>query len=410
MPILWIQKICAFKKMLLELLKPHVQSMSRISRHSRREFCGISLGATALMIPGLINAQVPDPKQILALSRNFEFNLYHARIGNRIPWGSIVSAFEGTQFSPRPDPKQSNSWYFGQFSGWAALLEPDLNAGDQADRIRGTAKLGFDSAELVWENEQVLTILFKLLKTQNLVLGLAWRQTPLNAFVWADESARGLTPNLFRGRDQEFVVQQPSELKRIISDGIQISQAILKVNSAFEFRKAWAKPGEVDQAAFSVFLRYLQGQAPAELTFNWASKKLTYNPPDEWVERYSVVVDWRQEDDATAAGFAQSLSASNPMLVQVKDEIIWLNYKGKSKAVTAKQIGKERYVVIHAVAELLRGDFEIRVTVDSRGSDTHAFAIAPSSFWSALDSRLGAKAHQVIRPIKPHEGFYSWRR
>jgi hypothetical protein len=125
------------------------------------------------------------------------------------------------------------------------------------------------------------------------------------------------------------------------------------------------------------------------------------------------LVDWREEDDAIV-GYAEDILQTGlaAELVGIDDDpgfALYISHKGKREQVPLVAGNEDRHITLHAVNALLRPGHEIRVCVDSRGSDTLAFLPLAGADWTALEARFGNKVAAHFRKIEAHPNLFTER-
>jgi hypothetical protein len=127
------------------------------------------------------------------------------------------------------------------------------------------------------------------------------------------------------------------------------------------------------------------------------------------------LVDWREEDDAIV-GYCEDILKTGDLAAELIEidadpgfEIYILH--GANRVKVPLVVGPEdRHITLHTLNELLKPAFEIRVCVDSNGSDTLAFLPLSASDWSALEGRFGANVAKHFRRIEQRPNLFteSW--
>ncbi len=105
-------------------------------------------------------------------------------------------------------------------------------------------------------------------------------------------------------------------------------------------------------------------------------------------------IDWRQDDDSipescesvlrTGALSGELLSADTDRGYEV-----YVRYRDRRLKVPLTYSGADRHITLCTLNQALAPDYEIRLCVDSHGSDTLAFLPLAASEWSALEQRFG---------------------
>jgi hypothetical protein len=126
------------------------------------------------------------------------------------------------------------------------------------------------------------------------------------------------------------------------------------------------------------------------------------------------LVDWRDEDDAIV-GYAEDILQTGDLsteLVGIDDEpgfALYVSHKGKRDKVPLVAGKEDRHITLDTLNRLLQPEYEIRVSIDSRGSDTLGFLPLPAADWTALESRFGKKVAAHFRKIEAHPNLFTER-
>jgi hypothetical protein len=126
------------------------------------------------------------------------------------------------------------------------------------------------------------------------------------------------------------------------------------------------------------------------------------------------LVDWREEDDAIV-GYAEDILQTGDLsaeLVGIDDEpgfALYVSHKGKRDQVPLVAGKEDRHITLDSLNRLLQPEYEIRVSIDSRGSDTLGFLPLPAADWTALESRFGKKVAAHFRKIEAHPNLFTER-
>lgn len=130
-------------------------------------------------------------------------------------------------------------------------------------------------------------------------------------------------------------------------------------------------------------------------------------------DRDSVfLVDWREEDDAIV-GYCERILKTGQLrgeIVDVDDDPGFEIYieRGPRRVKVPLVVGPEdRHITLFTLNQLLMPDYEIRVCVDSNGSDTLAFLPLSSADWSKLEARFGNVVRTRFRKIEEHPNLFT---
>ena len=130
-------------------------------------------------------------------------------------------------------------------------------------------------------------------------------------------------------------------------------------------------------------------------------------------DRQSVFfVDWREEDSAIVE-YCESILKTDDLaaeMVEIDTEPgfeIYISHRGQRVRVPLVVGLEDRHITLFTLNELLKPAFEIRVCVDSNGSDTLAFLPLSSSDWSALEHRFDAKVAKHFRRIDERPNLFT---
>ena len=130
-------------------------------------------------------------------------------------------------------------------------------------------------------------------------------------------------------------------------------------------------------------------------------------------DRASVfLVDWREEDDAIVGLCEQILKTGqlSAEVVDIDDDPgfeIYINRGRRRMKVPLVISTQDRHITLYTLNQLLTPDYEIRVCVDSNGSDTLAFLPLSSTDWSKLEARLGGKVDKRFRKIEQRPNLFT---
>ena len=202
-----------------------------------------------------------------------------------------------------------------------------------------------------------------------------------------------------------FVASQQADFDRLIAEAIALDRAIL---ASTEGREGWADEIDQDEEAREAFVSYIAGKNHEPTTYVWGGQVVTpdgshSNDLGPFIGRYGDRIDWRQDDSTIVTCFAKRLKRPRLTLGPSNDTLEIL-FGESARTLTFGQIGKDRYVTLRALNEVLAPHFQIR-RLGSQTSDTHYFLLAPSWLWTHLEDHDGGKLRRLISAIGPRDGF-----
>ncbi|MEK3900090.1 MULTISPECIES: hypothetical protein [unclassified Paenibacillus] len=119
---------------------------------------------------------------------------------------------------------------------------------------------------------------------------------------------------------------------------------------------------------------------------------------------YSVIVDWREEDEEIIRLFGKRLP-DETVEVTSTDKGLDITYNGQVHSIALTFTGQDRYITIRGFQELIRDKYEIRLFEASYFSDTHEFLILPKRQWEELDARYPVRSGEIFRVIDEELDF-----
>jgi hypothetical protein len=126
------------------------------------------------------------------------------------------------------------------------------------------------------------------------------------------------------------------------------------------------------------------------------------------------LVDGHEEDDAIVE-YCESVLGTGSLTAELNNVDtdlgieIHISYAGKRVRVPLSGGPEDRHITLLTLNKVLAPDYEIRVCVDSNGSDTLAFLPLLSTDWSALDARYGHRVEAHFRRIEDHPNLFTER-
>ncbi|WP_238654382.1 hypothetical protein [Paenibacillus piscarius] len=125
---------------------------------------------------------------------------------------------------------------------------------------------------------------------------------------------------------------------------------------------------------------------------------------EQFTFAYSVIVDWREEDEEIVRLFGKRLP-DETVEVTSTDKGLDVTYNGQLHSIALTFTGKDRYITIRGFQELIRDKYEIRLFEASYFSDTHEFLILPKRQWEKLDARYPVRSREIFRVIDEELDF-----
>jgi hypothetical protein len=191
-----------------------------------------------------------------------------------------------------------------------------------------------------------------------------------------------------------------SDFDRLIAEAFALDRVI---HASAEVREACADENDQDEKAREAFAGYIAGTNQEPATYIWGGQAVTSHSEGAFIARYGDWVDWRLDDSEIVERFARRLKKPRLALGPSNDTLEILFGK-LARTLTYEQIGKDRYVTLRALNEMLAPHFQIR-RVGQETSDTHCFLLAPAWLWTHLEDQYGRKLQCLIRAIGPRDGF-----
>jgi hypothetical protein len=123
------------------------------------------------------------------------------------------------------------------------------------------------------------------------------------------------------------------------------------------------------------------------------------------------LVDWREEDDAIV-GYCEEILKTGALSAEIVDIdgpgfAGYLTFRGKRVRFPWVVGTEDRHITLHTLNEVLMPEFEIRVCVDSNGSDTLAFLPLSGEDWKALEAAHGERVAKHFRKIKERPNLFT---
>lgn len=125
-------------------------------------------------------------------------------------------------------------------------------------------------------------------------------------------------------------------------------------------------------------------------------------------------VDWREDDDAIPE-YCESIlntGALSAECVQMDADPgfeIYIIYKDRRIKVPLVVGPEDRHITLLTLNQVLSPKYEIRVCVDSNGSDTLAFLPLAATAWAEMESDFGAEVSKRFRRIEAKPNLFTDR-
>jgi hypothetical protein len=119
-----------------------------------------------------------------------------------------------------------------------------------------------------------------------------------------------------------------------------------------------------------------------------------------------LVVDWRSEEGSLVDALAELLPEARLTHEWVNAEgDMYIIYRGRRHKVGHTWSGRDRYITLRRLNEVMAGDYELRVFRHTLGDDTHCFYPAPCEWWAAMDKACPAEVERVFARVAPDMDF-----
>lgn len=114
----------------------------------------------------------------------------------------------------------------------------------------------------------------------------------------------------------------------------------------------------------------------------------------------SVVVDWREDDEAIVERVASIVEEAGPLEhEELEDQPGFeLSFAGRTVRVKLTESPRDRYLTLRGLARVLAKHFELRLFRATYQSDTHVFYVRPAWWWNEAERRRGDAIARLFRP------------
>jgi hypothetical protein len=123
-----------------------------------------------------------------------------------------------------------------------------------------------------------------------------------------------------------------------------------------------------------------------------------------------LVVDWRGDEIDMVDELAEMLPdglLSHECVDAENDD--YLIFRGRRHKVGLTLSGRDRYIMLRRLNEVMAGEYELRVFRHTLDSDTHCFYPARCDWWAAMEVAFPADVARVFARITPDMDFPDYR-
>ena len=124
------------------------------------------------------------------------------------------------------------------------------------------------------------------------------------------------------------------------------------------------------------------------------------------------MVDWGEEDDAIVE-YCERVLGTNSLSAEIVDADhdpgyeLYISYRGRRTRVPLIVDAGDRHITLHTLNQVLAPDYEVRVCVDSNGSDTLAFLPLSAADWGTLEAKYGRRVAKHFRKIEKSPNLFT---
>jgi hypothetical protein len=125
---------------------------------------------------------------------------------------------------------------------------------------------------------------------------------------------------------------------------------------------------------------------------------------------WCLVVDWRQEEGSIVDDVAAMIPEAGLTHEWVDaDRDMYITYRGRRYKAGLIWTGRDRYITLRKLNEVMGGDYELLVFRHTYGDDTHCFYLAPCDWWVATERAFPSEIRRVFARITPRMDFPDYR-
>jgi len=122
-----------------------------------------------------------------------------------------------------------------------------------------------------------------------------------------------------------------------------------------------------------------------------------------------LVVDWRNEEGDMIAALAEVIPEAGLSYDYGKgphgEDDLFVSFRGQRHQVGLTMTGKDRYITLRRLNEILSGKYELRGFRHTLKDDTHCFYPKPCSWWAAMERAFPTEVERVFARITPDMDF-----
>jgi hypothetical protein len=123
-----------------------------------------------------------------------------------------------------------------------------------------------------------------------------------------------------------------------------------------------------------------------------------------------LVVDWRGDEADLIDSLGEILPAGRLFQnwVDAEDDL-YVIYRGIRHKVGLTMSGRDRYIALRRLNEIMVGEYELRVFRHTMEDDTHCFYPKSCAWWSRMEQAFPAEIQRVFARITPGMDFPDYR-
>ena len=145
---------------------------------------------------------------------------------------------------------------------------------------------------------------------------------------------------------------------------------------------------------------------------------LLENPSDDTLsdllqdDSLTFCVDWRESDEVIAE-YCESILHTGKLSGELVDADheegydVYVEYGERRLRVPLKYSGEDRHITLCALNRVLAGEYEIRLCVDSNGSDSLLFIPLPCEEWASLERRFGKAVEKRLYRLSDRPNVFT---
>ncbi|RDZ29544.1 hypothetical protein [Lysobacter silvisoli] len=120
-----------------------------------------------------------------------------------------------------------------------------------------------------------------------------------------------------------------------------------------------------------------------------------------------IWIDWRSFESEVVESFSAELAAEDALTMSDEEDPREIVYRGVSYAIPLTVSGRDRYVMIASLAEILKDRYRVYVHSDSYGgSDTHGFLLLTTAEAEDAEHQHRKWLHDTFEPLDQEiDGF-----